>query len=295
MGRDLGRRDFLELAALGGLAAWLPASTGRSRAASEDTERQFELGTVTYNIGSEWDLETLIRKCEQLNLKAVELRSTHKHGVEPDISKERRAEVRTRFQDTPVKLFGLGSACEFHSPNAEVVKQNIALTKQFVELAHDLGAVGVKVRPNGLATKEGVPVETTLKQIGVALQECGQAAEGFGVEIWLEVHGRDTAHPPYIKKIMDHCGHPAVGVTWNSNPQDKAEDGSIHENFKLLQPFIRCVHINELWSDYPYRELFTLLRKSGYDRYTMAEIQGNADPDRLLRYYRDLWEELSQG
>src|SRR5690606_19112663 len=122
-----------------------------------------------------------------------------------------RAEVRTRFQDTPVKLFGLGSACEFHSPNAEVVKQNIALTKQFVELAHDLGAVGVKVRPNGLATKEGVPVETTLKQIGVALQECGQAAEGFGVEIWLEVHGRDTAHPPYIKKIMDHCGHPAVG------------------------------------------------------------------------------------
>lgn len=293
MSRHLGRRGFLQLAAMGSLACGLPGTNRQARAVSGD-ERLFELGTVTYNIAKDWDLETLIEKCEKLQLKAVELRTTHKHGVEPDISKERRAEVRKRFENTPVQLFGLGSACEFHSPDAEVVKRNIALTKQFVKLAHDLGATGVKVRPNGLATKEGIPVETTLKQIGLALQECGQEAQSFGVEIWLEVHGRDTAHPPHVRKIMDYCAHPSVGVTWNSNPQDRSEDGSIREYYKLLEPFIRCVHINELWSDYPYRELFTLLRKSGYDRFTMAEIQDNPDPERFMRYYRALWDELSK-
>ena len=295
MRERLLRRDFLKRSGLLTSAGALTGAMANRGAAEEskNDERQFELGTITYNIGRDWDLDTLIEKCEKLDLRAVELRSTHKHGVEPDISSQRRSEVRKRFAGTPVKLFGLGSACEFHSPDSEVVKRNIELTGRFAQLAHDLGATGVKVRPNGLATKQGIPEETTLKQIGHALRECGQAAEPLGVEIWVEVHGRETSDPFRMKRIMDHCGHPSVGVTWNSNPTD-LKDGSIDETFPLLAPHIRCVHINEMWKPYPYRDLFTKLRRMGYARYTMAEIPGNPDPDRLMRYYRKLWNELSR-
>jgi hypothetical protein len=47
--------------------------------------------------------------------------------------------------------------------------------------------MGVKVRPNGIP--RGVPAEQTLNQIGQALRVCGEHGAGYGIEIWLEVHG----------------------------------------------------------------------------------------------------------
>jgi hypothetical protein len=142
-------------------------------------------------------------------------------------------------------------------------------------------------------------VDKTLEQIGRALAVCGKAAADAGVEVWLEVHGQGTAHPPHIKTIMEACGHPRVGLTWNSNPSD-IQDGSVAAYFKLLRPWIRSCHINEIYKDstrsYPYRELFRLLRESAYDRVALVEV-GRSMPDpaageELLRYYKALWTEL---
>ena len=100
-----------------------------------------------------------------------------------------------------------------------------------------------------------------------------------------------------MKTIMEQCGHRAVGVTWNSNPTD-IKGGSVAEYFRLLRPWIKSCHINELHSGYPYRELFRLLRETGYDRCTLAEIQGMPDVatgERLMRYYKMLWTELNRA
>jgi sugar phosphate isomerase/epimerase len=250
-----------------------------------------KLGIVTYNIAKDWDVPTIIQKCEAIGLEAVELRTTHKHGVEPSLTKEQREQVAKQFAASKVRLLSLGSVCEYHAPDPEVVRKNIEETKKFAVLAHDVGAIGVKVRPNGFP--DSVPKEKTLEQIGKALRECGEFAQGYGVGIWLEVHGRGTQEPPNIAAIMRHCNHPNVGVCWNSNGTD-VKDGSVKEYFNLLRPWIRNVHINELYSNYPWRELFTLLKQSGYEGYTLAEIADSADPDRVLRYYRALWLELTK-
>ncbi|MFO0948106.1 MAG: TIM barrel protein [Planctomycetota bacterium] len=295
----VGAGSLLGLA--GNVAAADKSRKGASATKTDDstpktgttTDRLFLPGTVTYNIAKDWDLETLIKNCEQVGLAAVELRTTHKHGVEPSLDASARKKVRDRFEDTPVKLFGLGTTCEFHSPDAATVKKNIATATDFIRLAHDVGADGIKVRPNGLAKEKGIPVDATLTQIGHALAECGKASEPFGIEIWLEVHGKETSKPEYIRKILDACGHPNVGITWNSNDSD-VEDGSIGKAFDLLGPNIRCVHVRDLFVDYPFEELFLRLRQQGYDRYTMAEIPESSDPIRVLRYFRELWEQLSK-
>lgn len=251
-----------------------------------------KLGLVTYNLAPDWDLPTIIERCQRTGFEGVELRTSHAHGVEPGLSPSARQEVRQRFADSGVTLWGLGSVCEFHSTDPEVVRQNVEMCRAFVALAADVGARGVKVRPNGLQEAQGVPVEQTLAQIGKALRQCGAAAADAGVEIWLEVHGPGTSHPPYIRTILDYCGHPAVGVCWNSNDTD-VKDGSIREYFHLLAPEIRSVHITELWREqYPWRELFAQLNGIGYDRFTLAEIPQSSDPERLMRYYRALWNEL---
>jgi sugar phosphate isomerase/epimerase len=201
--------------------------------------------------------------------------------------------VRNRFRDAGVTLWGCGTICEFHSPDQAVVRRNIETCQRFVQLVADIGGRGVKVRPNALPAD--VPVARTLEQIGRSLVPCGRAAADAGVEIWVEVHGTGTAHPPHIRTIMEHCNHASVGLTWNSNPTD-VRDGSVAEYFRLLQRWIRSCHINELHSGYPYRELFRLLREANYDRVTLAEIAGMPDVasgERLMRYYKALWTELT--
>lgn len=256
---------------------------------------RFRLGIVTYNIAATWDLPTIFRICRAVGLGPVELRTTHRHGVEPTLSAERRREVRQQFADSGIEFWGCGSVCEFQSTDAAVLRRNIDQCKDFIRLAADLGGRGVKVRPNSLPA--GVPVERTLEQIGRALRECGQAAADAGVEVWVEVHGPGTSQPEHCRTMMQNADHRAVGLTWNSNPTDVV-DGSVAASFRMLRPWIKSCHINELHNGYPYRELFRLLRESNYDRVTLAEIQGmpdEASAERLLRFYKSLWTELARA
>ena len=202
------------------------------------------------------------------------------------------------MDDSGVKLWSFGTVCEFQAADPAVVKKNIEDCRAFCKLAADLGAKGVKVRPNGLP--KGADLAKTLDQIGKALQDCGKATAEHGVEIWVEVHGAVTQNPPNARTIMDACGHPSVGLCWNSNPTD-VKDGSVKEAFDLLKKDIRSCHINELWSGYPYRELFAGLKSIGYDRVTFMECAGVAEaagaktPEaaiRFMRYYKALWTEL---
>jgi len=251
----------------------------------------FKLGLVTYNLAKDWDIATIIKNCEETGFEAVELRTTHKHGVEPALDAAARAEIRKRFADSKVRLLSLGTVCEFHNPDVTVLRKNVDDCKRFLELARDLGCLGIKVRPNGIPAN--VPEEKTIAQIGAALRECGEA--GGGVEIWVEVHGKDSAHPPRVAGMMKACDHPAVGVCWNSNMEDLMGGKSVKPAFDLLKPWLRNCHINELWNEaYPWRELFTLFRESGYSRYTLCEIQETSDPVRLMKYYRGLWRELGR-
>jgi sugar phosphate isomerase/epimerase len=283
----MNRRSFIAAsAALTG--GFLPGGPAAAQAA--DPERQFQLGCVTYNLLKDMDLETIIRTLEATGLAAVELRTTHKHGVEPSIGADARAKVRERFQRSKVRLLSYGTECEFHSPDAAERKRQVEIGKSFVDLARDTGAIGVKVRPNGLP--QGVPYATTIQNIGQGLRDLGEYGQSKGIEIWMEIHGTATSEPKTAWDILTAAGHKNVGACWNSNSTD-VKGGSVKQSFDLIGPFIRNVHITDLYSSYPWREFFRLLRESGYKRYTLAEVAESQDTERFLRYYRALWQQLT--
>jgi sugar phosphate isomerase/epimerase len=250
------------------------------------------LGAVTYNVLKDWDLDQIVARLPELGFEAVELRTGHKHGVEPTLSAAERRAVNAKFSGSKVRLLSFGTTCEFHSPDAAERARHIAEAKRWIDLAHDTGAWGVKVRPN--AMPEGVPRETTIANIAASLRELGDYGGGRGVEIWMEVHGRITQLPPVSAEIMKATRHEQVGVCWNSNPTDVV-NGSVKASFELLRPWIRNVHITELASEYPYRELFALLKAAKYERYTLCEAQESKEPERFLRWYRALWSELQRS
>src|SRR5918993_926300 len=277
----MNRRDFVAtLAAVPALSVLHNAQPPKAAPARGG----LKVGTVTYNIAKDWDVDAIIKNLTEIGMDAVELRTTHKHGVELSLSPAQRADVRKRFEASPVRIGGLGTVCEYHAAAPSVVRKHIEETKAWVALARDLGAPGVKVRPNGLPKE--VPEEKTLEQIGKSLAECGAAAHDAGVKIQLEVHGTGTSRLPRIRTIMDHAGnHPGVRVCWNSNPTDLL-DGGFDANFALVKDQIGQVHMRDLFDDYPSRALIQALVAMKFEGYCFAEIPESADPVRVLKYFR---------
>ncbi len=286
------RRSFLASAAISGAALALARETAFAAQNPRPTSflsgpPRMKLGTVTYNLAQDWDVPTIIKNCEAAGFQGVELRTSHKHGVEVSLTRQQRADVRKRFADSKVELMGLGSAFDFHTPDQQKLRRDIEATKEYVVLAADVGASGVKVRPNGLPKE--VPVEKTLEQIGRSLRELGEHARQHGQVIRLEVHGTGTQLLPSIRRIIDVADHSSVGVCWNSNPSDLDDDGFEH-NFNLVKKKIFSVHLRDLFlDDHPFRKLFAALNDSGYTGYCLAEIPQSTDPVRVMKYFRALW------
>jgi sugar phosphate isomerase/epimerase len=282
------RRSFLRSAAVSSAALGFAASAaGAPSVNANKRSSSMKIGTVTYNLAKDWDVETLIKNCEEAQFEGVELRTTHAHKVEVNLTKQERETVRKRFQDSRVQIMGLGSAFDYHTTDAAKLKKDIADTKEYIVLAHDVGATGVKVRPNGLPKE--VPVEKTLEQIGRSLRELGEFGEGHGIAIRVEVHGQGTSLLPNIKKIMDVANHANVGVCWNSNDTDLDGEG-FDRNFDLVKDKIFSVHMRDLYlENYPFRRLMTRLNEIRFTGFCLAEIPPSTDPVRLMKYYRALW------
>jgi len=268
------RRQFLQ----GTLASAALAACPLNARADKPREARLRFGLVTYMWGHDWDLPTLLSNCEHTGADGVELRTTHAHGVEPTLSAAGRREVKARFADSPVTLVGLGSNEDFHDVDPESLAASIAAAKAFLQLSHDVGASGVKVKPNDLPPE--VSKEKTFAQIGRALNELGAFAADLGQQVRLEVHG-GCAQLPTMAAIMEAADHPSVAVCWNSNPQDLEGEGLAH-NFRLVEKRLGSTTHVHLIGDkkYPYPQLFELLKAAKYDGWLLAE-ESDMSVDRL--------------
>lgn len=282
------RREFLSQSVMA--AAALAAATPLHNAFA--TPPGMHLGLVTYLWGEKWDLPTLLANCEASGVLGVELRTTHAHGVEPSLSPAERAEVKKRFEGSPVTMLGIGSNENYDSPDPDTLAIAIDATKDFIRLSHDVGGSGVKVKPNSF--HDGVDHAVTIEQIGKSLNELGEYGVGFGQEIRLEVHGQ-CSRLPIIKQIMDIAEHPNVAVCWNSNDEDLL-DGGLVENFNLVKDrFGATAHVREFnVGDYPYPELMKLFVEMNYEGWILLECRTKPDdPIAALIEQRELFTKLT--
>jgi sugar phosphate isomerase/epimerase len=299
MRNNFSRRSFLKTSALSGAVALLPGSVIASGQRTSNNwitlnTNPLKIGLMTYLLGKDWDIETIIKNCTETGFQSVELRTTHAHNVEVTLSPEERAKVRKRFKDSAIETISLASAFQYHSADQAQLKENIEGTKEYILLAKDVGATGIRVFPN--AFPENVSREKTMEQIGRALAEVGEFGYNNGVEIRVCVHGNGTNSVPVIKQIIDYSRSPYVYVNWNCDASDVQGEG-FENNFNSVKDRIRGVHIHELWSpDYPHRLFFKLLSESGYKGYCNAEIgRVSCEPIEFMRYYRGLFLALQNA
>lgn len=291
---NITRRNFIHgTLAAAPLAAMLTGCSDAGRTpAGKGPEKQMRFGLVTYLWAQDWDVPTIIANCEKTNVLGVELRTEHAHGVEPELSKAQRSHIRKLFANSPVTVLGPGTNQQFDSPDPAVLAASIERTKAYIKLSHDIGATGVKVKPNQL--HPSVPPQKTLEQIGRSLNQLGIFAADYGQEIRLEVHGKQTCELPNIKTIMDFAPQPNVGVCWNCNDQDLIGKG-LEYNFNLVKDrFGQTVHVRELnIGDYPYQKLINMFVEMDYNGWVLLEARTKPkDRVKALADQRKVWDEM---
>jgi len=269
MNNNHSRRSFIQKSLVAGVGLSLidPLSV---QAMMKNTK--MKLGLVTYQWGKDWDLPTLIANCEKTGVLGLELRTEHAHGVETSLSKKERKEVKKRFADSPVTCVGYGSNFDYHHVDQARVKQNIEGTIEYMKLYKDIGATGIKVKPNGLP--EEVSKEKTIAQIAASLNECGKHASDLGQTIRVEVHGKLTQQLPNMKAIFEQVTEKSVTMCWNCNDQDLLPPG-LEGNFNSVKKwFGDTVHIRELnVGEYPYQDLMNLFVGIDYEGWILLEAR----------------------
>lgn len=305
---NFSRRNFISTTAVSAsamvLSGFNPATGSQKESSSfELNKNPLKLGLMTYMIGASWDIETIIENLHTTKLEHVELRTTHKHGVEVSLSKQQRNEVKKRFADTNIAI-SLASAFSYHSTDQDELRKNIEETKEYLQLAADVGAEGIRVFPNAVPDEGDKDREKILEQIGKSVAECASFGHNLGVEVRLEEHGQGTANIPVIKKILDYANSPYVYVIWNCSQSDFTGEGlpkgyegiGLEAQFNMVKDRIRCVHLRDLSTEYPWRELFSLLNKSGYKGYCDIEVSpASCEPIRYLNNFRALFHALQNA
>ena len=266
--KNLSRRNFIQQTALAGIGL----STVGTLSSFYNAGPKMRFGLVTYQWGRDWDLPTLLANCEKTGLWGVELRTQHAHKVEINLSAAERADVKKRFADSPVTCIGYGSNFEYHSTDPAELQKNIEQTKAYIQLCKDIGATGIKVKPNNLPAS--VPKEKTIAQIAASFNEVGKFAKNLGQLVRVEVHGNLTQEIPNMKAIFEQVTEPAVKICWNCNPEDLLPPG-LEANFNSVKKwFGDTVHVRELnTGDYPYQQLMNLFTSMKYNGWILLEAR----------------------
>jgi hypothetical protein len=259
--------------------------------AARVSKLKFDL--TSYQWGADWDIPTMIANCTRAKALAVELRTSakYKHGVELDLSADRRREVKKQFADSPVKLIGINSAERFDWPDSAALRKAIENAKAHVKLAHDTGATGIRVFPNDF--HKDVPEEQTQAQIARSLNELGKFAQDYGTRVRIENHG-SAGRLASLRKIMDQVDQKNVGVKLNGDARDN-ERGRFAENFALVKDRLGDTLHMRMYEhgDFPYQLQWDLLVAAGWGGWCFVEESVKV-PDRVqaLIEEHEMWDKM---
>jgi sugar phosphate isomerase/epimerase len=270
MQKDFSRRRFIKNSVGAGLLLALPDVPHLLLS----SKPAMKMGLVTYQWGKDWDVPTLIANCEKTGFLGVELRTQHAHKVETNLSAVQRAEVKKRFEDSKVTCIGYGSNFEYHSPDRAELQKNIEQTKEYILLCKDIGATGIKVKPNYLPPE--IAKEKTISQIAAALNECGRFAGDHGQLVRVEVHGKYSQEIPNMKAIFEQVTDRHVKMCWNSNETDLLPPG-LGANFNSVKKwFGDTVHVRNLNDTvYSFETLMKLFVGINYNGWILLEAHDN--------------------
>jgi sugar phosphate isomerase/epimerase len=287
------------------------------------TKANLRFGLATYEWGKDWDIPTILKNLTAAKVYSVELKTVitagngsirYPHGVELDLTKSQRADIKKRFADSPVEVVSLATSEHFpysqvsknkatvdgiriykakHNAEPisgpEITEATIDAIKEYLQLSNDVGSKFVRVLPHDWLPD--VPHEKTLDLLADGLNAVCGVAQDLGQQIALEAHSTPGTLAN-MKYVMDRMKYPkAIGIRINSEGRNVVNP-SFEEQYAMIKDVVSpTMHVHNLKSSgYPYQTVINVMTKAGWDGWAFLEVSDNV-PDRVaaLAEQRALW------
>ncbi|HHX40181.1 MAG TPA: sugar phosphate isomerase/epimerase [Armatimonadetes bacterium] len=247
----------------------------------------------------EWTLDEVIAGARRHGYDGVEPRVTakHKHGIEPDMPAAARKEARERFADAGIEIACIATSCTFAATDPAKRQANVDNLKRHIELAADLGALGIRVfggvRPEGLSMPDAIAMVAEDLSKG-----CSQACDA-GVGVWLETHDH-FSRAEDAAAVIERTNCACLGINWDlMHPYRNGETTTETWGFLKQGAVVRHTHLHDGVEEeskvrlvpigegrIPFHEPLRLLKSIGYEGYLSAEYWAElGGPDESLSRY----------
>ncbi|GBC98526.1 3-dehydroshikimate dehydratase [bacterium HR17] len=248
----------------------------------------------------QWTVDEIVAAARRYGYDGVEFRLSvgHRHGVEVDMSEERKLAVRRLFKTEGLTICCLASGARLFASDPAERRRTVEQVKAEIELAADLDCPCVRVF--GGTFPATVAREDAHRSVADSLRQLGEFAAPHRVVVGLETHDAFSRAADAAETVRA-ADHPQVGIVWDIR-HPLAQGETMADAFEQVKPFVRHCHfgdrkrVNGQWQfahigegEVPVAEAVALLRSIGYSGFLSFEAEsfGDLDADTLLREYAD--------
>lgn len=194
----------------------------------------------------DWELPKITELAERWGYDGVELRVSGDQHLSPDLSPEKRKNIRRLFSRHGLEIPCLAAYTRFAFAEQGLRQENIRELKRLIDLAHDLESP--YVRTFGADASQSFEKERLTMWIADALMAVEDVALRRGVRVLLETH--DTLSRGFdLKQVFERTGPISAGALWDvKHPLVQGE--SVGETLEYIGDLIHHVHIKD-WLTVP--------------------------------------------
>jgi sugar phosphate isomerase/epimerase len=177
------------------------------------------------------------------------MEAEHAHGIEMDISVDKRNEIKQQVQDSGISLCCLATSRRYAIP--ETFDQQagglrspdrIEDTYRCIDLAGDLGVPNLRIF--GGRFPKDMSREEAIELVADGLRSVADYAQQRGVTLCMETHD-DWTDPAHVVEVMKRVDHPAIAVNWDIMHPVIFANRTVDEAFEALAPWIKYVHFHD--------------------------------------------------
>lgn len=269
-----------------------------------------DLATMT-SVCPDWSLDEVVAGMKRHGYKGLEPRVEwgHASGIEAELSKDGRAEVRRRFTDEGLTICCVATSVRMAAPDAAERAGHIEDLRRYIELAADLGCGTIRTfgGPRDQAQALAMVVEWTAS----GYRQVADEAAAAGVIVLMETHDDWCSTAP-VRAVVEAVGHDSVQVLWDfMHPQRMLEKPA--ESFLAIGALTRHVHAHDgIYVDgklqvcdrlgegvIDHATPLQLLEANGFDGYFSVEVihkpGSDHDADAVLASYAEGFGRCTTG
>ncbi|MGE3804907.1 MAG: sugar phosphate isomerase/epimerase family protein [Gemmataceae bacterium] len=234
-----------------------------------------------------WTLDDFIDFGAAQNIDAVELTAYYFAQTSPDYL----AHLKGRCTRLGLDVSGTAVGNDFCTPDADKLKKQLDMVKQWVEHTSRLGGKAIRIFAGNVA--KGDSEENALARCIAAIQEACDYAAKYGIYLALENHGGITATPKQLLAIVKGVKHDFFGVNLDSGNFHTADP---YADLALIAPYAVNAQLKTEVSaagkkkeEADLKKLVDILREAKYRGYVALEYEAAEEPKEAVpRYLTEL-------